>query len=178
MEDSPSEPSRDTVDPSFVLWLQRASPSALCLGVVLLVILYTVVLGLWRLYFSPLAKFPGSRLAIATGWHQCYYEVVRKGQYSFKIKEMHEQYGEARSTFTRHQIMINTTLGPIIRINPWELSIKDPDWYSRIYVSGSVRRTNIDIRQRAGLGLDSKSTSGAAPNLGALVTCVRRSSVD
>ena len=73
--------------------------------------------------------------------------------------------------------MINTTPGPIIRINPWELSIKDPDWYSQIYVSGSVRRTNIDIRQRTGLGLDSKSTSGAAPNLGVLVTCVRRSSV-
>jgi cytochrome P450 len=32
-------------------------------------------------------------------------------------------------------------IGPIIRINPHELSVHDPEFYNELYVSGSVRRT-------------------------------------
>lgn len=31
--------------------------------------------------------------------------------------------------------------GPIIRINPHEISIDDPDYYDEVYVAGSKRRT-------------------------------------
>ena len=100
MESLFSQRSRAATESSLILGvLQDVSLTKSCLSVVLLAILYTIILGIYRLYFSPLAGFPGSTLAIATGWYQCYYEVVRKGQYSFKIKEMHEQYGEMRMTF-------------------------------------------------------------------------------
>lgn len=47
-------------------------------------------------------------------------------------------------------------IGPIVRINPWELSIRDPDFYSVLYVSGSTRRTNMWARGREGNGFSSK----------------------
>ena len=52
--------------------------------------------GAWTIYsvwFGPLAKFPGPKLAAATLWYECYYDVVLGGQYTFKIKELHKQYG-------------------------------------------------------------------------------------
>jgi ornithine cyclodeaminase/alanine dehydrogenase-like protein (mu-crystallin family) len=39
-------------------------------------------------YFGPLAKFPGPKLAAATLWYEFYYDVILKGRYSFKIKEL------------------------------------------------------------------------------------------
>lgn len=54
---------------------------------------YLVTLALYRLFFHPLARFPGPRLAAITRWYEMYYDVVHNGQYTFKIKEMHRQYG-------------------------------------------------------------------------------------
>lgn len=44
-------------------------------------------------YFGPLAKFPGPKLAAATLWYEFYFDVILKGRYTFKIKELHEKYG-------------------------------------------------------------------------------------
>ena len=33
--------------------------------------------------------------------------------------------------------------GPIVRINPYELSIHDPEYYNELYVGSSKRRTNF-----------------------------------
>jgi hypothetical protein len=43
---------------------QHAIPTLIWLGIEAL--LYTVVLGIWRLYFSPIAKFPGPKIAALT----------------------------------------------------------------------------------------------------------------
>ena len=81
-----------------------------------------------RLYFSPTAGFPGSKLAAATGWYEFYYDYWRNGKYIFEIERMHKVYG------------------PIIRVNPHELSIHDPDFYNEVYVTESKRRTdNHDV---------------------------------
>jgi hypothetical protein len=58
------------------------------------ILLYSVVVVIYRLYLSPLSKFPGPKLAAATLLYEAYYDVILGGQYTFKIKELHEQYGQ------------------------------------------------------------------------------------
>lgn len=56
--------------------------------------LYTVILVIYRLFFSPIARFPGPKLAAVTGWYELYYDVVGKtGKYLFEIEKMHDKYG-------------------------------------------------------------------------------------
>ncbi|EON70037.1 hypothetical protein W97_09305 [Coniosporium apollinis CBS 100218] len=90
----------------FGYWLPAAA---------VLLVLYIVGGAIYRLFFHPLAKFPGPKLAAVTVWYEAYYDVVGKGQYIFKLKELHDKYG------------------PIIRINPNELHIRDPDYYDTLY---------------------------------------------
>lgn len=45
-------------------------------------------------------------------------------------------------------------IGPIIRVNPDELSIHDPDAYNEIYVTESKRRTNNHQPFSQGIGFD------------------------
>ena len=54
---------------------------------------YIIALASYRLYFSPLAKFPGPKLAALSKWYEAYYEIVLKGQFTFHIDELHERYG-------------------------------------------------------------------------------------
>lgn len=54
---------------------------------------YGLALVLYRLFLHPLAKFPGPPLAAVTNWYEAYYEIIKNGQYSAKISELHDRYG-------------------------------------------------------------------------------------
>lgn len=88
-------------------------------------IVYCFTVAVYRLFFHPLSNFPGPRLASLTLWYEFYYDVVLEGQWIFKIQAMHEKYG------------------PIVRINPYELHIRDPDFYQEIYApTGGQHKRN------------------------------------
>jgi hypothetical protein len=55
--------------------------------------LYLLILIIYRLFFSPIAKFPGPKLAAVSGWYEVYYDVVQKGKFLFEIEKMHDKYG-------------------------------------------------------------------------------------
>ncbi|KAK4683262.1 hypothetical protein QC764_123520 [Podospora pseudoanserina] len=76
---------------------------------------YCLTLAFYRLYLDPLAKFPGPKLAAITRYYEAYYDVVKKGQYTFRIADIHRQYG------------------PIVRISPYELHINDPDYFEKLH---------------------------------------------
>ncbi|KAL3478677.1 cytochrome P450 [Aspergillus californicus] len=99
-------------------------------------LVYNLSLVIYRLYFSPLAKFPGSKWAAATGWYELYFDIWKDGKYLWEIECMHQQYG------------------PIIRVNPTELSIHDAEFYNEIYVTDSKRRSNHYDAFAGGLDLD------------------------
>ncbi|KAK4497348.1 hypothetical protein PRZ48_011799 [Zasmidium cellare] len=79
---------------------------------------YCFLVVVYRVWFHPLAKFPGPKLAACSLWYEFYYDVIQEGKWAFKIRDMHERYG------------------PIVRINPHELHIKDPEFYNDIYALG------------------------------------------
>ena len=57
-------------------------------------ILWAILLVVYRLYVSPLAKFPGKKLAVSTMWYEFYYQAVKGGQYPWVIQKMHEEHGK------------------------------------------------------------------------------------
>ncbi|KAL4816633.1 putative cytochrome P450 [Aspergillus spinulosporus] len=87
---------------------------------------YWTSLIIYRLYFHPLAGFPGPKLAAATRWYEFYYDIIQQGKYVYKVDQMHEKYG------------------PIVRINPHEI----------IYVAGNTRRTEKWAPSAIGIGID------------------------
>lgn len=54
---------------------------------------YLLGLVIYRLYFHPLAKFPGPKYAAISRWHEYYHDVHRKGQFTFAIQEYHRKHG-------------------------------------------------------------------------------------
>ncbi|KAI1132772.1 cytochrome P450 [Nemania abortiva] len=97
--------------------------------------LYFTSLVIYRLFFSPIAHIPGSKLAAATGWYETYFDIVLGGQFTFQIERWHQKYG------------------PIIRINPWEVHISDPEYYDVMYATRSKHSKYEPWQQRMGLYL-------------------------
>lgn len=93
--------------------------------VALFLTFYVAGVVLYRLVFSPLAKFPGPRLAAATRLYETYFQIVKGGIFTWHIDQLHERYG------------------PVVRITPWEIHIKDPDYYSTVY-AGPGKHRNKD----------------------------------
>lgn len=58
-----------------------------------LLICWSIHIAIHRLYFSPLAKFPGPKLAAITYWYEFYYDCIRHGQFSWEIQRMHDKHG-------------------------------------------------------------------------------------
>jgi len=56
--------------------------------------IYFVVRCIYNLYFHPLRKIPGPRIAAMTSFYDFWYDVVKGGTYLWEIRRMHEIYGK------------------------------------------------------------------------------------
>ena len=57
-----------------------------------------IVLIFYRLFFHPLARFPGPKLAAVTRCYEAYYDIIKGGTYIFKISELHRRYGKVSAS--------------------------------------------------------------------------------
>lgn len=57
------------------------------------VTLYFIARSIYRLYFHPLRKIPGPKLAAITHAYEFYYNVIKGGLFIWEIERMHEVYG-------------------------------------------------------------------------------------
>ena len=76
-----------------------AQTTPLLLPFVISFSLYLLTIAFYRLSLHPLAAFPGPKLAAVTRYYEAYYDIVRNGQYTFKIAELHKRYGSLRGPF-------------------------------------------------------------------------------
>lgn len=104
--------------------------------------LTTLGLVIYRLYLHPLAHFPGPKLAAATKWYEFWFDVLVPpgGQFSAHVDLLHDKYG------------------PIVRINPQELHIRDPNMYEAVYTSSTKRDRWYNAARMTGKTSDSFST--------------------
>jgi hypothetical protein len=68
--------------------------------------LYIIAGAIYRLRYSPIARYPGPRLAALTFWYEFYYDVVCKGRYSWRIQELHRIYGKAMARTAKSSLLI------------------------------------------------------------------------
>ncbi|ORY11484.1 cytochrome P450 [Clohesyomyces aquaticus] len=85
-------------------------------------IVYYISLGFYRLFLCPVARVPGPFLGKITYCYEFYHDVIRGGQYTFILPELHRKYG------------------PIVRINPHEVHISDPEFYDLLYTGTHKKR--------------------------------------
>jgi hypothetical protein len=48
---------------------------------------------IYRLYFHPLSKIPGPKLAAATSAYIFYFNVIKQGTFIWELERLHEVYG-------------------------------------------------------------------------------------
>ncbi|KAI4145298.1 MAG: hypothetical protein LQ341_002430 [Variospora aurantia] len=74
---------------------------------------------IYRLTFHPLARFPGPRLAAATNLYGAYFDLSTSSSYVKSFPDLHDKYG------------------PIVRLWPNQLHIRDINEYNQIFKIGS-----------------------------------------
>ncbi|KAH8706430.1 cytochrome P450 monooxygenase [Ilyonectria robusta] len=84
-----------------------------------LVVVYIFGQGLYNLYLHALGTIPGPKLAAFSRLYEFWFDVIQDGQYLWEIGRMHNKYG------------------PIVRIGPNVIYIRDLSYYSTIYAGGS-----------------------------------------
>lgn len=84
--------------------------------------IYSASIICYRLFFHPLRNIPGPRLAASSMLYEFYWDIVKPGKLVFRLQELHAQYG------------------PIIRITPREVHIRDSDFYEELYATRNRRQ--------------------------------------
>ncbi|KAI4252461.1 MAG: hypothetical protein LQ352_004272 [Teloschistes flavicans] len=116
--------------------LFNASPSRLAIWLALTFFGYSLVRVIHRIFFHPLARVPGPKLAAATLLYQTYYSFAgSRSRFYIQIAKLHQAYGKWFCPGAADPVPL--VLGPIVRISPDEVHLSDAENYDKIYHVGS-----------------------------------------
>lgn len=109
--------------------------SSLWLTMLLAVMVPFVFLAIYRLYFHPLCKFPGPKLAALTDYWELYQDFFREesGYLFIELDNLHQKYGTRSKDIYTFRHSDPCPAGPVLRIRPNEVHIKDSDWMDVLY---------------------------------------------
>ncbi|MCJ1247516.1 hypothetical protein MMC30_004730 [Trapelia coarctata] len=86
---------------------------------------YVLYIIVYRIYFSRISHIPGPKVAAVTYLYHAWYDLwPYQGRFLFQCEKLHEKYG------------------PIIRIGPDEIHIKDNGYLNEVYPSDARRKRN------------------------------------
>jgi cytochrome P450 len=105
------------------LQMEVGLPGVIALALATLAVYETCVV-IYRIFFHPLRRFPGPKLAAATHLYEAYFNILKApgGQFMYQLSHLHDIYG------------------PIVRITPDEVHVRDSGWLDVLYTGpGPVR---------------------------------------
>lgn len=108
------------------------------LTIVDLLIMYIIALALYRLSFPPLAKFPGPKLAAASGWYEFFHDILHRGHFMWHIQDLHDQY--SMTPHSCRKAIFGVIVGPIVRVTPHELHVRVSEYYYEIHAASAKKR--------------------------------------
>ena len=72
-------------------------------------LLAVLIIGVRRIYFHPLSKFPGPRIAALTTWYGFYFDVIKGGIGIQRWPDLHKKYGTSEP-FQGHRTVAHGVL--------------------------------------------------------------------
>lgn len=103
---------------------------------------YYIGLVIWRLFFHPLSKFPGPRLAAASRWYEFYHDVILGGVTPKRYSALHKRYG-------MHRLLRSYTAGVLYSLRANQLLRPDSPYRAR---NSTYRRSELLQRVCFGSG--------------------------
>jgi len=82
-------------DATSTLWnsLSESPRAAILATIARIIFVRSFTAVFYRLLLSPLAKFPGPKLAAVTGLYEFYFNFFKNGKFVFEIERLHNIYG-------------------------------------------------------------------------------------
>jgi len=92
--------------------------STFILAVFFLLLASVVAVAVYRLYLSPLANFPGPRLAALTSAYEGYFDCFKDGggRYFVEINRMHDIYGKLPRDISYNSLKASVTFLASLRL--------------------------------------------------------------